>query len=132
MKKILFASSEAVPFIKTGGLADVVGALPKHLNKEKYDVRIILPKYACIEEEAKKNLKYRTHFYVNLGWRSQYAGIFETKVNEITYYLVDSEYYFSGDTPYHLLHEDLEKFAFFDKAVLQAMKLVDFQADIIH
>lgn len=132
MKKILFASSEAVPYIKTGGLADVVGALPKYFDHTKYDVRVILPKYMCIDESLKKHMKYRTHFYVNLGWRSQYAGVFEATYDQITYYFIDSEYYFAGDRPYHHLHEDLEKFAFFDKAVLIAMKVLGFQADIVH
>lgn len=132
MIKILFAASEAFPFIKTGGLADVVGALPKAFPKFKYDVRVILPKYACMDTKWSKNLKLKTHFMVRLGWREQYAGILETKWEGITYYFVDSEYYFGGDKPYNNLHEDLEKFAFFDKAVLQAMKAVDFQADIVH
>ena len=71
MKKILFAASESVPFIKTGGLADVVGSLPKYFNKEKYDVRVMLPKYMCMKDEWKQRLAYRTHFYMDLCWRKQ-------------------------------------------------------------
>ena len=75
MKKVLFVSSESVPFIKTGGLADVVGSLPKYFDKNKYDVRVMLPKYMCMKEEYRKQLTYITHFYMDLGWRSQYVGV---------------------------------------------------------
>ena len=132
MKRILFAASEAVPFIKTGGLADVTGSLPQYFDKEEYEVRIILPKYLCIEEEMRKKMRFLCHFYVNLGWRKQYAGIFETKYQGITYYFVDNEYYFAGEHPYHNLHEDVEKFACFSKAVLEALPYLDYCPDIIH
>ncbi len=132
MKRILFAASEAVPFIKTGGLADVTGSLPQYFDKEEYEVRIILPKYLCIEEEMRKKMRFLCHFYVNLGWRKQYAGIFETKYQGITYYFVDNEYYFAGEHPYHNLHEDVEKFAYFSKAVLEALPYLDYCPDIIH
>ena len=89
MKKILFAASEAVPFMKTGGLADVTGSLPKYFDKKNYDVRVILPKYVCMEERWKGQLHFLCHFYVNLSWRKQYVGIFETTYDGITYYLVD-------------------------------------------
>ena len=69
MKKILFVASEAVPFIKTGGLADVVGALPKCFDKNEYDVRVIIPKYMCMKEEYKIQLQYVTHFYMDFGYR---------------------------------------------------------------
>ena len=74
MKKILMVSSEAVPYIKTGGLADVVGSLPRYFNKEEYDVRIILPKYAYMDQRFLPDLQFVCHFYVNLNWRKQYAG----------------------------------------------------------
>ena len=95
MKKILFASSEAVPFIKTGGLADVTGSLPKYFDHKKYDVRVILPKYACMEEQFKQQLEPVTKFYVELGWRKQYAGILKAKADGIQYYFVDNEFYFA-------------------------------------
>ncbi|MBO5373456.1 MAG: glycogen synthase GlgA [Lachnospiraceae bacterium] len=132
MKKILFAASEAVPFVKTGGLADVVGSLPKYFDKKKYDVRIILPKYACMEEKFKKQLKYVSHFYVELGWRKQYAGILEALVDDIHYYFIDNEFYFAGDKPYGEIYQDVEKFAFFSKAVIEAVKRIRFVPDIIH
>ncbi len=132
MKKILFATSEAVPFIKTGGLADVTGSLPKYLNKEEFDVRVILPKYLCMKEKFLENLQFKCHFDVNLSWRTQYAGIYETKVDGITYYLVENDFYFAGNNPYNQIHEDVEKFAFFSKAVLEALPYIDFCPDIIH
>ena len=75
MKKILFAASESVPFIKTGGLADVVGSLPKNFDKEKFDVRVILPKYTCMKDEWKEKMTYKTNFYMDYNWRSRYVGI---------------------------------------------------------
>ncbi len=132
MKKVLFVSSEAVPFIKTGGLADVVGALPHYFDRKKYDVRIILPKYQCMDGQWEKNLRFVCHFYVDLNWRKQYAGIFETEYRGIHYYFVDNEFYFAGGAPYHLIHEDVEKFAYFSKAVLNALPYLDFAPDIIH
>ena len=92
MKKILFATSEAVPFIKTGGLADVAGSLPKYFNKEKYDVRVMLPKYMCIKDIWKEKLQYKTHFYMDLNWRKQYVGVLETEYDGITFYFIDNEY----------------------------------------
>ena len=132
MKKILFAASEAVPFIKTGGLADVTGSLPKYFDRKKYDVRIILPKYLCMDERFKGQLHFKCHFYVNLSWRKQYAGIFEAKQDGITYYFVDNEFYFAGDKPYNELYQDIEKFAFFSKAALSAIPVIGFKPDIIH
>ncbi|MDE6957163.1 MAG: glycogen synthase GlgA [Lachnospiraceae bacterium] len=132
MKKILFVASESVPFIKTGGLADVVGSLPKYFNKEKYDVRVMLPKYMCMKQEWKEKLQYKTHFYMDLNWRSQYVGILELEHDGIIFYFVDNEYYFSGAKPYGYIHEDIEKFAFFSKAALSALPLIDFRPDIIH
>ena len=132
MKKILFATSEAVPFIKTGGLADVAGTLPKYFDKKKYDVRVMLPKYMCMKEEWKSKMQYVTHFYLELAWRSQYVGVLQMEYNGITFYFIDNEYYFAGWAPYGNIHEDIEKFAFFSRAVLSALPLIDFRPDIIH
>ena len=132
MKKILFVASESVPFIKTGGLADVVGSLPKYFDKQKYDVRVMLPKYMCMKEEWKNKLAYRTHFYMDLNWRQQYVGILELQHEGITFWFVDNEYYFSGAKPYGDICYDIEKFAFFSKAALSALPLLDFRPDIIH
>ena len=132
MKKVLFVASEGVPFIKTGGLADVVGSLPKYLNKEEFDVRVILPKYLCMREDLKSRLNYVTHFYMDLGWRSQYVGVLEMVYDGIQFYFIDNEYYFSGFKPYGNIYEDIEKFAFFSKAALSALPVIGFRPDIIH
>lgn len=132
MKKILFVASESVPFIKTGGLADVVGSLPKYINKEEFDVRIMLPKYLALPESYKAQMKYLTHFYMDLAWRNQYVGVFQLNFDGITFYFIDNEYYFEGSTPYGNIYEDIEKFAFFSKAALSILPLLDFKPDIIH
>ena len=132
MKNILFASSEAVPYMKTGGLADVVGSLPRYFNKEEYDVRVILPKYACMDEKFLPELTFVCHFYVNLNWRRQYVGIFQSKYKGVTYYFVDNEFYFAGNNPYNNIYEDVEKFAYFSKAVLESLPYLEFTPDIIH
>lgn len=132
MKKILFAASESVPFIKTGGLADVVGSLPKNFNKEEIDVRVILPKYACMKQEWKEQLEYQTHFYMDFKWERCYVGILRLEMDGITYYFVDNEKYFSGDKPYEGGLWDIERFAYFSKAVLTALPIIDFKPDIIH
>lgn len=131
MKKVLMVTSEAVPYVKTGGLADVVGSLPRYINKSEFDVRIILPKYACMEQSFLPDLQFVTHFYVDLNWRRQYAGVFKAEYQGITYYFIDNEFYFAGNNPYHNIYEDVEKFAFFSKAVLMALPLIDFQPDVI-
>lgn len=133
MKKILFVASEGVPFIKTGGLADVVGSLPKCLNKEYYDVRVFLPKYGCMKDEIKAKMQYVTHFYMDFNWKSEYVGILTASVDGITYYFIDSEFYFSGPKPYgdNPIFE-IEKYAYFSKAVLSALPVINFQPDIIH
>ena len=100
MRKILFVASEAVPFIKTGGLADVAGSLPKYFDKEQYDIRVMIPKYMCIRQEWKDQMKYVTHFYMNLAWRSQYVGILEMEYEGVKFYFIDNEYYFAGPKPY--------------------------------
>ncbi|MFG6384450.1 MAG: glycogen synthase GlgA [Lachnospiraceae bacterium] len=132
MKKILFAASEGNPYIKTGGLADVVGALPKYLDKEKFDVRVFLPKYLCISESYKQNMKYVTEIYAHMPRGSEYIGIYETKVEGIPYYFIDNEHYFAGDNPYNQIFEDVNKFAFYCRAVLASLPEIGFCPDIIH
>lgn len=132
MKKVLFVASESVPFIKTGGLADVAGSLPKYFDKKEFDVRVMIPKYACIPEEWKQKMQYNTHFYIDLAWRKQYVGILEMEYEGIKFYFVDNEFYFAGDKPYGYTHEDIEKFAFFCKASLSALPSLGFRPDIIH
>lgn len=132
MKNILFIASESIPFVKTGGLADVVGSLPKFFDKNEFDVRVMLPKYLCISQEWKDKMEYKTHFNLNLGWRNQYVGIFECTYENIKFYFIDNEFYFAGYTPYGNIYEDVEKFAFFCKASLSSLPSIDFKPDIIH
>ncbi len=132
MKKILFATSEAVPFIKTGGLADVAGALPKCFDKKYFDVRVILPKYGCMAQKWKDQMQYVTHFYMDIGSRNCYVGIMQMEYEGIQFYFIDNEYYFSGPQPYEGGPWDLEKFAYFSKAVLSVLPVLDFRPDIIH
>ncbi len=132
MKRILFAASEAVPFIKTGGLADVVGSLPKCFDKNEYDVRVIIPKYLCIKNELASQMVYKTHFYMDLAWNNQYVGVFEMEYEGVVFYFIDNEYYFNGDKPYGDVKWDIEKFVFFSKAVLSVLPVIGFKPDIIH
>ncbi len=132
MKKILLAASECVPFIKTGGLADVAGALPKYFDKEKTDIRVILPKYLCIDKKLAKKLKYVDNFYMDFYWRRLYVGILTCEYEGVTFYFIDNEEYFQGDRPYQGMPWDLGRFAFFCKAVLSALPSLDFRPDIIH
>ncbi len=132
MKNIALIASESVPFIKTGGLADVVGALPKYFDKEAYETIVILPKYQCMQLRWKERLEYVTHFYMDLGWRSQYVGVLTAEYDGVRFYFIDNEYYFAGGRPYGYIHEDVEKFAFFSKAALSALQVIGFHPDIIH
>lgn len=133
MKKILFAASEGVPFIKTGGLADVVGSLPKCIDKRYFDVRVIMPKYSCMKQEVKDKMRYITHFYMDYNWREVYVGVLGAEVDGIQYYFIDNESYFTDFKPYgdDALFE-IEKFAFFSKALLSALPLIGFRPDLIH
>ena len=130
--KILFAASECVPFIKTGGLADVVGALAPVLARKGHDVRVILPKYGMMAEEYRNQLHHVTDFYVKLGWRHQYCGIEALEQKGVTFYFVDNEYYFKRNYIYGLGGDEYERFGFFCRAVLDALPRLDFQPDIIH
>ena len=133
MKKILFVASEGVPFIKTGGLADVVGSLPKCIDKEYFDVKVIIPKYACMKQEMKDKLQYVTHFYMDYNWKNEYVGILEATVDGVHYYFIDNEYYFNGPTPYcDDPRYEIEKYAYFSKAALSALPVIGFQPDIVH
>ena len=131
-KKVLFVASECVPFVKTGGLADVVGSLPKYFDKDKYEVRVIIPNYLCIGHEWKEKMNFVTNFYMDMAWRSQYVGIMEMEYDGIQYYFIDNEYYFAGDRPYGNIYEDVEKFAFFSRAALSILPVVGYQPDIVH
>ena len=131
-KKILFVASEAAPFVVTGGLGDVIGALPAAImNKSDMDVRVVLPFYRDISENHMSEIEYVCYTYVSLGWRNQYSGIFRTKYKNVTFYFIDNEYYFKRDGCYGHF-DDGERFAFFCKSVLEILPLIDFFPDIIH
>ena len=91
---ILMLSSEVAPFAKSGGLGDVLGALPQKLAALGHDVRVMLPKYGLIEEKFVREMEFLFYDYVPLGWRNKYCGVFSLKRNGVTYYFVDNEYYF--------------------------------------
>lgn len=132
MKNILFVASEGVPFIKTGGLADVVGSLPKDIDKEYYDVRVIIPKYSCMKQAMKDKMEYVTHFYMDYHWKSEYVGILQAEVDGVKFYFVDNEGFFTSEKPYtdDPLFE-ITRFAFFSKAVLSALPVIGFRPDLI-
>ena len=135
MKNILFAASECVPFIKTGGLADVVGALPQYIDKNEFDVRVIMPYYTCIPDKYRNQFRYVHHFYMDYGMRvvGSHVGIMEYEYNGIKFYFVDNDYYFRCSQPYSSdLKWDIERFIFFSKAVLAIMPVIGFRPDIIH
>ena len=129
--KILFSATEAYPFIRTGGLGDVIGALSKELSKLGEDVRVIIPKYKGIKEDLKNKINYIKHIFVDVGWRHQYCGIEELKVNNVQFYFIDNEYYFNRDNLYGY-YDDAERFAFYDRAVLEILKAINWYPDIIH
>ena len=128
---ILFAASEAVPFCKTGGLADVAGSLPKALSSKSTDVRVILPLYSSIAKELREKMDYLMYTYIQLSWRSQYCGVFTMDHDGVVYYFLDNEYYFKRDRLYGC-YDDGERFAFFSKAVAEILPLLGWKPDIIH
>ncbi|MCQ6274482.1 glycogen synthase GlgA [Bacillus sp. V3B] len=129
--KILFAVSECVPFIKSGGLADVAGSLPKELIRLGADVRIIMPKYGIISEQYKQEMKKIAEFTVQVGWRNQYCGIEMYTYDNVIFYFVDNERYFKRDRLYGY-DDDGERFAFFNQAVLESLEHLSFYPDVIH
>ena len=134
MKKVLFAASECVPFVKTGGLADVVGALPKEFDQAEWDIRVVVPNYTCIPPQYRDHFQYVCNFQMGMGSYigERYVGVVQYEYQGITYYFIDNLEYFECFYPYGDTRYDIEKFIFFDKAVLSMLPLIDFQPDIIH
>ncbi len=132
MKNILFVASECLPFVKTGGLADVVGSLPKTLDKEYYDCRVILPLYSFMPQKWKDMLTYHSHFYMDFNWNSYYVGIMECEYEGVHYYFIDNQDYFTCDRPYDGMPYDIGRFAFFDKAALSILPSIGYRPDLIH
>ncbi|WP_416151543.1 glycogen synthase [Salipaludibacillus sp. HK11] len=132
MKKILFAASECTPFVKTGGLADVVGSLPQALMEEKLaEVRVILPFYNEIPSEWKEKMERIASYNVKIGWRDQQATLFTLKDQEIVYYFIANDYYFTRQGTYGY-YDDGERFVFFSQAVMKAFNHFDFIPDVLH
>ncbi|KZE77305.1 glycogen synthase GlgA [Paenibacillus elgii] len=129
--KVLFAASEAVPFVKTGGLADVIGSLPKELAKQGIDVRVILPKYEDIPARFTEQMETVASFTLQMGWRSLYCGIQKLEHDGIAFYFVDNEFYFRRKGCYGY-GDDAERFAFYCRAVLDALPHIDYMPDLLH
>ncbi len=128
--KVLMVTSEAEPFAKTGGLGDVLGALPQALKQQDIDVRVVMPRYQIIPEVYKEKMKYLGYIYIDVNWRHQYCGIFSLKKEGVTYYFLDNEFYFGSD---HLYDEmDLERFSFLSYGAFDLLAFLNYQPDILH
>ena len=129
--KVLYVASEALPFVASGGLADVAGSLPFALRRRFVGARVVVPLYGKISDEMRSKMKYVCNFGVPVSWRMQYCGIFEAHLDGVIYYFIDNEYYFKRDNLYGY-YDDAERFAFFSRAVLEMLKHIDFKPDIIN
>ena len=120
-KKIIFVGSEAAPFIATGGLADVLGSLPKSLAANgNLDVSVFLPLYSNIKEEFRKNFKFLTNFNVSVSWRHQYCGVYTCEYQGVKFYFLDNEYYFKREGNIYGFYDDGERYA-----VISCLKTVE-------
>lgn len=132
VKSVLFVASEANPYLGSGGLADVIGSLPKTLAANgKYDVRVVMPLYGDISDEYRSQMRFLMNFNVPLAWRNQYCGVFSLKADGVTFYFIDNEYYFKRSGLYGF-YDDGERFAYFSKAALEMMVHLDYYPEILH
>ncbi len=133
-RSVVFIGSECYPFVKTGGLGDVMYALPKALVKQNCDVKVILPRYKCIPAEYQNKMIYRGSFEMDLcaDGRSFYVGIMEYVWDGVVYDFIDNEEFFSSGNPYISLIDDIPKYCYFAKAALAALNYMDWVPDIIH
>ena len=129
--KVLFAASEALPFAASGGLADVAGSLPAALRRRVVGCRVVLPLYQDIPDNLRANMQFLGSLSVPVAWRRQYCGVFEARVNGVIYYLLDNQYYFKRPGLYGY-YDDAERYAFFARAVLEMLPMLDFKPDVIH
>lgn len=129
--KVLYCTSEATPFVSTGGLAEVAGSLPQALRLRLIGCRIVMPLYDDIPQELRDNMKFLTSLSVPVAWRRQYCGVFEARAGGVIYYLIDNQYYFKRHGLYGH-YDDAERFAFFSRAALEMLPYIDFKPDIIH
>ncbi len=130
--KVLFCASECVPFIKTGGLADVIGSLPIALKNEGADVRVMLPKYRAIDEYWRSRMEHVCHFEVLFGWERVYCGVERVLDNGATYYFIDNESFFYADDIYGGGINEGLRFAFFCRAALESLSRLGFYPDVLH
>lgn len=130
---VVFASAEAAPFVKTGGLGDVAGSLPAALQKAGANVIVMVPLYGTISDEYKNKMEHVAEFYVSLGWRNEYCGLERLIHNDVTYLFVDNKRYFDRDYPYGFF-DDGERFAFFSTAITESLQYLPdgFRPDILH
>ena len=128
---ILMVAAECAPFVKTGGLADVIGALAECLVREGFDVRVMLPFHRIAKEKYRSKTQHIISFSIDLGWRSQYVGIESLEYRGVTYYFIDNEYYF-GYEVYKGGNMEGEQYAYFSRAVIEALPLIGFIPDILH
>lgn len=131
MLKVLYVASEAVPFVKTGGLADVAGSLPKELKQKGVDVRVVIPKYSGIKEEYRNNMEHIYDGEINVPWRKKYLGIDRYDYKDVPFYFIDNQEYFYREG-YYGYPDDVERFTFFCRAVLEMLPHIDFWPDVIH
>ena len=129
--KILYAASEALPFAASGGLADVMGALPKAMVQQQCDCRVVLPLYRSVKPAVRNQMTFLKDFDVEIGWRKQYCGVYTIQRNGVIYYLLDNPYYFMRDGMYGF-YDDAERFIFFSRAVLELLSEIAFFPDLIH
>ena len=133
-RSVAFIGSECYPFVKTGGLGDVMSALPKALAKLNLDVKVILPRYKCIPQEYQEKMEYRGSFYMNLcsDGKQYYVGIMEYQEDGVVYDFIDNDEFFSWGSPYTNLIDDIPKFCYFAKASLAALNYLDWTPDVVH
>ena len=133
-RSIAFIGSECYPFVKTGGLGDVMYALPKALIKQNCDVKVILPRYKCIPQKYQEKMVYRGAFHMDLcaDGRTYYVGIMEYVWDGVVYDFIDNEEFFSEGRPYTNLVDDIPKYCYFGKAALAALNYMDWIPDVIH
>lgn len=129
--KVLYIAAESQPFVATGGLADVAGSLPNAIAELDVDIRVIMPLYGTIKEMYRKDFEFIGNFTVHLSWRQEYCGIFRYYRDGVTYYFVDNERYFKRPNVYGY-YDDGERYAYFCRAVVEALPHIDFFPDIIH
>ena len=133
-RSVAFIGSECYPFVKTGGLGDVMSALPKALAKLNLDVKVILPRYKCIPQKYQEKMEYRGSFYMDLcaDGKQYYVGIMEYQEDGVVYDFIDNDEFFSWGDPYTNLIDDIPKFCYFGKAALAALNYLDWTPDIVH